>query len=290
MTEFNQETTQEEKIDINFLLQMGLIKPIVPNQNQKTNLDPKPESNLDVIHTTKKENEKKEFSTLDFLKKETDQKRLKVLNNEISTINLHPKNTNDQPKTVPIVVVSNKKFVPNTNQRQQNFEQYTTSQLDLPSQKPSHIDRKTVPTLEQSLLPLRKDPPPNDSQWFQNLKQKEKKQEQEKKEKKIKKPKKFPRVSDDKVRGDKTLSEWPENDFRIFVGNLGKDVHEDQLREAFNKFPSFQKSKLIRDKVSGKPKFGFVSFLDPNDFIAAMQMHGEYIGSRPIILRKGKWK
>jgi RNA recognition motif-containing protein len=67
------------------------------------------------------------------------------------------------------------------------------------------------------------------------------------------------------------------DDFRIFVGDLGNEVNDDMLTRAFQKYPSFQKAKVVRDKRSTKSKgYGFVSFRDPNDFVKAMkEMNGK---------------
>lgn len=66
---------------------------------------------------------------------------------------------------------------------------------------------------------------------------------------------------------DKSLGEWPENDYRIFVGDLGLEVNDDLLTKAFSKYPTFQKAKVVKDKSSGKSKgFGFVSLMDPGDY------------------------
>jgi len=91
---------------------------------------------------------------------------------------------------------------------------------------------------------------------------------------------------------DGTMTDWPENDFRIFCGDLGNEVSDAMLTSAFSKYPSFAKAKVIRDKRTGKSKgYGFVSFLDPNDFIRAFkEMNGKYVGNRPIKLKKSKWK
>jgi RNA recognition motif-containing protein len=44
------------------------------------------------------------------------------------------------------------------------------------------------------------------------------------------------------------------------------------LTRAFQKYPSFQKAKVIRDKRTSKTKgYGFVSFKDSSDFIKAMR-------------------
>ncbi|CAH0560238.1 unnamed protein product [Brassicogethes aeneus] len=91
---------------------------------------------------------------------------------------------------------------------------------------------------------------------------------------------------------DHTLTDWAEDDFRIFCGDLGNDVTDELLVRTFNKFPSFQKAKVIRDKRTNKSKgYGFVSFKDPLDFTKAMkEMNGRYVGSRPIKLRKSCWR
>lgn len=69
-----------------------------------------------------------------------------------------------------------------------------------------------------------------------------------------------------------SLSDWPEDDFRIFCGDLGNDVNDELLTRTFNKFSSFQRAKVIRDKRTSKSKgYGFVSFKDPQDFIRAMK-------------------
>lgn len=62
------------------------------------------------------------------------------------------------------------------------------------------------------------------------------------------------------------------DDFRIFCGDLGNDVNDELLTRTFNKYPSFMRAKVIRDKRTGKSKgFGFVSFKEPQDFIRAMK-------------------
>lgn len=43
---------------------------------------------------------------------------------------------------------------------------------------------------------------------------------------------------------DPTLSEWPDNDFRIFVGDLGNEVNDEALSKAFSRYPSFAKAKV----------------------------------------------
>ena len=112
------------------------------------------------------------------------------------------------------------------------------------------------------------------------------------KKKEEKKKKKLQRVAGGQVWEDPSLEEWDPNDYRLFCGDLGNDVSDDVLTRAFNKYPSFLKAKVVREKKTNKSRgFGFVSFKDPQDFIRAMKdMNGKYVGSRPIKLRKSNWK
>lgn len=91
---------------------------------------------------------------------------------------------------------------------------------------------------------------------------------------------------------DPTLAEWPENDYRLFCGDLGNEVNDDVLSKAFARFPSFNMAKVVRDKRTGKTKgYGFVSFANPSDLAAAVkEMNGKYVGNRPIKLRKSNWR
>lgn len=43
---------------------------------------------------------------------------------------------------------------------------------------------------------------------------------------------------------------------RIFVGDLGNEVNDDVLQKSFQKFTSFQKGKVVRDKRTNKTKGG----------------------------------
>ncbi|KAH9999863.1 hypothetical protein BJV77DRAFT_975121 [Russula vinacea] len=86
---------------------------------------------------------------------------------------------------------------------------------------------------------------------------------------------------------DQTLLEWNPSWFRLFVGDLSNDVSDDVLSGAFNKYTSFQKARVIRDRLSQKAKYGFVAFSDPEDFLKAWkEMDGKYVGNRPIKLKK----
>ena len=71
-------------------------------------------------------------------------------------------------------------------------------------------------------------------------------------------------------------------------------MSDDVLANAFNKYTSFQKARVVRDRLSGKvskwsrvleprltifiqAKYGFVAFSDPEDFLKAWkEMDGEF--------------
>jgi len=99
------------------------------------------------------------------------------------------------------------------------------------------------------------------------------------------------RVAAGEMWEDSTLADWPDNDFRLFVGNLGNDASDALLSGAFSKYPSFQRARVVRDKRTNKPKgYGFVSFAEPWDMTKAMrEMDNKYVGSRPVKLKKSTW-
>ena len=78
----------------------------------------------------------------------------------------------------------------------------------------------------------------------------------------------------------------------IFIGDLGNEVNDQVLANAFIKYPSFAKAKVIRNKITGKTKgYGFVSVTDVNDYIKIMrEMNGKYVGNRPIRIKRSTWK
>lgn len=110
-------------------------------------------------------------------------------------------------------------------------------------------------------------------------------------EAKLRTDKEFVRKAGGEVWVDETLKEWPDNDFRIFVGDLGKDVSTEMLAKAFQHYKSFAKAKVLRTKGENKARgYGFVSFLDPMDCAKAIrEMNGKYLGARPMKIRKSTW-
>lgn len=109
---------------------------------------------------------------------------------------------------------------------------------------------------------------------------------------KIKKPKKFIRAAGGTTWEDPSLADWDPNDYRVFCGDLGNDVTDELLRGTFERYPSFVRAKVVREKRTNKSKgYGFISFKDPQDYARAIkEWDGKYLGCRPIKLRKSVWK
>jgi len=86
------------------------------------------------------------------------------------------------------------------------------------------------------------------------------------------------------------MGDWPDNDHRLFIGDLGNEANDNSLIKVFQHYPSFARAKVIRDKYNGKSKgFGFVSFTDANDCAQAIkEMNGKYCGNRPMKIRKSE--
>lgn len=100
------------------------------------------------------------------------------------------------------------------------------------------------------------------------------------------------RAAGGKIWEDSSLSEWDPLHYRLFVGDLAPDVDTALLETAFSKYSSLSKAKVIRDNRTGRPKgYGFVAFKDRDDYARAMrEMHGKYVGSRPVKLKKSSWQ
>ena len=89
------------------------------------------------------------------------------------------------------------------------------------------------------------------------------------------------------------MEDWPDNDYRIFVGNLGNEVSDEMLSNVFrSRYSSFNMARVVRDRRTGKTRgYGFVSFSQPKDFLSALkEMNGKYVGNRPVKITKSNWK
>ncbi|KAJ1652063.1 E3 ubiquitin-protein ligase pub1 [Dispira simplex] len=70
----------------------------------------------------------------------------------------------------------------------------------------------------------------------------------------------------------------------VFVGDLGPDVTDPLLQQAFGPFGSMSDARVMRDPQSGKSReFGFVVFRERSDAEQAIQvMNGQWLGNRAI--------
>jgi hypothetical protein len=100
------------------------------------------------------------------------------------------------------------------------------------------------------------------------------------------------RMAAGKVWVDSTLDDWPENDFRIFVGNMPRDVTDQQLHDHFAaKYTSLAKAKVVMDAKGISKGYGFCSFLQPLDCAKAIrEMDQTWLSSRPIRVKRSDWK
>lgn len=95
------------------------------------------------------------------------------------------------------------------------------------------------------------------------------------------------RIGAGMIWNDPTMDDWPEDGFRIFVGNLGNDSDSDMLAKCFRHYPSFQMARVIRKKGLNNKSYGFVSFADPMEMVRSMrEMEGKYCGNRPMVIKK----
>jgi hypothetical protein len=94
---------------------------------------------------------------------------------------------------------------------------------------------------------------------------------------------------------DESLKDWPENDFRLFIGDLGKDTKEKELEQMFLEYKSYAMCRIAMNRFGGRSEpqskgYGFVSFLDPLDAALAMrEKDGKYLGDRPMKIKRADW-
>lgn len=93
---------------------------------------------------------------------------------------------------------------------------------------------------------------------------------------------------------DATLSDWPDDDFRLFVGNLDPLVTDAQLEQHFAvPYASVQRSRVIRDnnKKGESVGYGFVSFSNALECAKALREQDQsWLGGRPIRIKRSHWK
>ena len=78
--------------------------------------------------------------------------------------------------------------------------------------------------------------------------------------------KSFVRTSGGDIWRDKTLEEWPVNDTRLFIGDLGQHVSDASLTQALRAWKGFNMARVVRNKATGLCRgYGFASFASIDD-------------------------
>lgn len=76
----------------------------------------------------------------------------------------------------------------------------------------------------------------------------------------------------------------------IYVGNLSRDVSEDDLRNAFGAFGDVATANVIKDKFSGESKgFGFVEMPNKAEAQSAIQsLNGKDMKGRSVTVNEAR--
>lgn len=77
---------------------------------------------------------------------------------------------------------------------------------------------------------------------------------------------------------------------RIYVGNLGYDTTEEELREAFSEYGQVASVTVISDRETGQSRgFGFVEMPSQSEGQAAINaMNGRQLGSRELKVNEAR--
>ena len=228
------------------------------------------------------------------------QKQLQELNKKASSLNKKETNKKDNDKEN-----KNEKEFKGKNKHSNKFLQTNNSSSNLPphlKSKELSLPQNSDKSLQNSINPEKNNLSLEESEQEEESEKslQEKSQSQlsqenkklSKREEKMKENWRIYRKGAGVIWQDESLNEWPENDYRMFIGDLGNEVNDQVLANAFIKYPSFAKAKVIRNKITGKTKgYGFVSVTDVNDYIKIMrEMNGKYVGNRPIRIKRSTWK
>jgi len=78
----------------------------------------------------------------------------------------------------------------------------------------------------------------------------------------------------------------------IYVGNLSRDVTEDELRQAFEQYGTVDTAAIIKDKFTGESRgFGFVEMPSKDEAQAAIAgMNGKEMKGRTLTVNEARPK
>jgi RNA recognition motif-containing protein len=76
----------------------------------------------------------------------------------------------------------------------------------------------------------------------------------------------------------------------IYVGNLSRDVTEDDLKQAFEAFGQVESANVIKDRFSGESRgFGFVEMPSKNEAQSAIaDLNGKDLKGRMIVVNEAR--
>jgi RNA recognition motif-containing protein len=76
----------------------------------------------------------------------------------------------------------------------------------------------------------------------------------------------------------------------IYVGNLAREVTEDDLRKTFEKFGQVASASIIKDKYSGESRgFGFVEMPTRAEAVAAISgLNGEELNGQTLSVNEAR--
>ncbi len=76
---------------------------------------------------------------------------------------------------------------------------------------------------------------------------------------------------------------------KIFVGSLPWSINNDSLKELFSKYGEVTEAVVIMDRETNKSKgFGFVTFATPESAQKALEMSGQEVDGRAIVVNIAK--
>jgi RNA recognition motif-containing protein len=80
------------------------------------------------------------------------------------------------------------------------------------------------------------------------------------------------------------------NTVNIYVGNLSREVTEDELRQAFESFGQVTSVNIIKDRYSGESRgFGFVEMATKSEAQAAInELNGTSLGERTLSVSEAR--
>ena len=78
---------------------------------------------------------------------------------------------------------------------------------------------------------------------------------------------------------------------KLYVGNLGYSVSDDQLKDLFSRFGTPESIRIITDRDTGQSKgFGFVEFRNDEEAKQAMSLNGTEFGGRNLTVNEARPK